>query len=82
MKETQDLFQSSLHKGATSPLRCSQRAGLPYNPFPHSINHTKRLSCLLVDVHEGRGNTNFRSSTTKKWKLTGTSNRVGAKLQE
>jgi len=82
MKWTQDLSRSSLHKGATSPLRCTQRAGLPYNPFPHSINHTRGLSSLLVNVHEGRGNTNFRGSTTKKWKLTGTSNRLGAKLQE
>ena len=26
-------------KDATSPLRSSQRAGLPYNPFPHPIHH-------------------------------------------
>ena len=82
MKETQDLSQSSLHKGATSPLRCSQRAGLPYNPFPHSINYVGGLSCSLANVHEGRGDTNFRGSTTKEWKLTGTSSRLGAKLQE
>ena len=82
MEWTQDLSRSSLHKGATSPLRCSQRAGLPYNPFPHSINHVGGLSYSLANVHEGWDNTNFRGSTTKEWKLTGTSNRLGAKLQE
>ena len=82
MKWAQDLSRSSLHKGATSPLRCSQRAGLSYNPFPHSINHVGGLSYSLVDVHKGRGDTNFRGSTTREWKVTGTSNHLGAKLQE
>ena len=47
--ETHDLFPKlTSTKEATSPLRCSQRAGLPSNPFPHPINHLGRLSLLLV----------------------------------
>ena len=82
MKEIQDLSQSSLHKGATSPLRCSQRAGLPFNPFPHSINHLGGLRCSLARVRKERVIQTSGGSTTKEWKLTGTSNRLGVKLQE
>jgi len=82
MKETQDFIRSSLHKGATSPLRCSQRAEFPFNPFPHSINHLGGLMCSLERVHKGRVIQTSGGSTTKECKLTGTSNRLGAKLQE
>ena len=82
MEGTQDLSRNSLHKGAMSPLRCSQRAGLSYNPFPHSINHLGGLRCSLANVHKERVIQTSGGSTTKEWKLTGTSNHLGAKLQE
>ena len=44
-KDTNDLFPKfTPTKDATSPLRSSQRAGLPYNPYPHPIYHLGGLS--------------------------------------
>ena len=41
-------------KGAMSPLRCSLRAGLPFNPFPHSIDHLGGLSThQLLSTKDG-----------------------------
>ena len=43
--DTNDLFPKfTPTKDATSPLRSSQRAGLPNNPYPHPIHHLGGLS--------------------------------------
>ena len=47
---TQDLFPKfTPTKEATSLLRSSQKAGLPYNPFPHPINHQGGLSTYYAN---------------------------------
>ena len=41
-------------KDAMSPLRSSQRAGLPYNPYPHPIHHLGGLSSQqLLSTKDG-----------------------------
>ena len=60
VNETQNLSRSSLHEGATSPLRGSQRAGLPYNPFSSPNQPRRRIVLLTIVLTKRGGNTNFR----------------------
>ena len=80
---TQDLFPKfTPTKGATSPLRSSQRAGLPYNPFPHPINHPRRIEYLLCKSTKDWGNTNFPGRThTREDAPRATTNRLEASFK-
>ena len=66
VKETQDLSRSSLHEGATSPLRGSQREGLPYNPFSSPNQPRRRIESLTIVLMKRGRNTNFRRLNHKR----------------
>ena len=56
------FYQSSLHKGATSPLRCPQRAGSLSTLFlPQSTTKIK-IESLTQILPQEKGNTNFQGA--------------------
>ena len=65
-------------KEATSPLRCSQRAGLPYNPYPHPIHHLGGLnSHWHLSTKDGVIQTSW-GAHTREGASRATPNRLGA----
>ena len=75
-------LRSSLHKGATSPLRNPRRVRVSHYPFPLSIDHEDQDWVLHYQILKEEGNTNFPRRFTQVECSRETPCRLGAKLKE
>ena len=81
--DTMNLFPKfTPTKDATSPLRSSQRAGLPYNSFSSPNPPLRRNEFSLALVQKGRGNTNFSGCSHTRGRSTGDAEPSRSKLEE
>ena len=82
VNETRDLLPKFTPQRSYISVEMLTKSRVVTSPKSPSINYKRGLShLLLLSQREGVIQT-FGGSTTKEWELTGTSNCLGAKLQE